>query len=120
MGAAKSKVTVQAVTGGEQLATGQPSGQTVQVIGYPDGKDAPVSCENVALPFGSTELEFECDGYTTGTSGGPMLTKVSKHTGTGTVIGVIGGYEQGGDSPSTSYAAKFDAHVRALYERASK
>lgn len=77
-----------------------------------------VSCENVVLSFGSTQLEFKCGGYTTGTSGGPMLADVNPKTGIGTVLGVIGGYEQGGDTPSVSYAAKFEANVKALYQLA--
>jgi hypothetical protein len=32
------------------------------------------------------------------------------------VIGVIGGYQQGGDSPDISYAAAFGPNVRALYD----
>jgi V8-like Glu-specific endopeptidase len=112
----KNTSSIQSMTGGEQLATGESCGQTVEVIGYPDTKTAPVSCENVVLSFGSTQLEFKCGGYTTGTSGGPMLANVSEQTGIGTVIGVIGGYEQGGDTPSVSYAAKFKANVQALYE----
>jgi hypothetical protein len=39
-------------------------------------------------------------------------------TGLGTVIGVIGGYEQGGDTPSVSYSARFGSSVRALYNKA--
>jgi hypothetical protein len=31
------------------------------------------------------------------------------------VIGVIGGYEQGGDTPQVSYSAMFEANVAALY-----
>ena len=52
-------------------------------------------------------MEFDCGGYTNGTSGGPFLANVHPATGLGTVIGVIGGYEQGGDTPSVSYSARF-------------
>jgi hypothetical protein len=34
------------------------------------------------------------------------------------VIGVIGGYEQGGDTPSVSYSARFGQAVRNLYNTA--
>jgi hypothetical protein len=34
------------------------------------------------------------------------------------VIGVIGGYEQGGNTPSVSYSARFGQAVRNLYNTA--
>ena len=64
------------------------------------------------------QLEFDCGGYTDGTSGGPFLTSVDPLTGQGSVIGVIGGYEQGGDVPQISYSAMFGANVAALYQTA--
>lgn len=53
-----------------------------------------------------------------GTSGGPFLAGFGPGTGEGTVAGVIGGYEQGGDIPAASYSAVFGPAVRALYETA--
>ena len=40
------------------------------------------------------------------------------HRGRPTVIGVIGGYEQGGDSPSGSYAARFSRRFAILSRQA--
>ena len=60
-------------------------------------------------------MEFDCGGYTDGTSGGPFLANVHPATGRGAVIGVIGGYEQGGDTPIVSYSARFGPAVAALY-----
>jgi hypothetical protein len=53
-----------------------------------------------------------------GTSGGPFLANVHPATGPGAVLGVIGGYEQGGDTPSVSYSARFGQAVRDLYDQA--
>jgi hypothetical protein len=36
------------------------------------------------------------------------------------VIGVIGGYQQGGDTPWKSYAAKFESNISILYQLAIK
>lgn len=36
-------------------------------------------------------------------------------TGQGVVVGVIGGYEQGGYIPAVSYSAQFTSNVSALY-----
>ena len=114
-GAAKP---VQELTGGENLATGWKAAQLVQVIGYPDGRERPVTCTARTRAFGTRQMEFDCGGYTDGTSGGPFLANVHPATGEGWVVGVIGGYEQGGDTPSVSYSARFGQPVRDLYDRA--
>ena len=94
----------QDLTGGEQLGIGWPARVWVDVIGYPDATEQPITCENESKPLGAREMEFDCGGYTDGTSGGPFLGRVDPSTGDGTVIGVIGGYEQGGDIASVSYS----------------
>ena len=109
---------VQELTGGENLATGWKAAQLVQVIGYPDGRQRPVTCTARTRPFGPRQMKFDCGGYTDGTSGGPFLANVHPATGLGAVIGVIGGYEQGGDTPSVSYSARFGQAVRDLYDKA--
>jgi V8-like Glu-specific endopeptidase len=109
---------VQELTGGENLATGWKAAQRVQVIGYPDGRQRPITCTTRTRPFGTRQMEFDCGGYTDGTSGGPFLGNVHPATGLGAVIGVIGGYEQGGDTPSVSYSTRFGQAVRNLYNNA--
>jgi V8-like Glu-specific endopeptidase len=111
-------VPIENVTGAETLGTGQPAGELVQVIGYPDGADQPVWCAGQAKGFSATQLEFDCGGYPDGTSGGPFLADVNPATGQGTVIGVIGGYQQGGDTSEVSYAASFGTAVAILYAQA--
>jgi hypothetical protein len=111
-------VPIESVTGAERLGTGWHEPALVQVIGYPDAANQPVTCTNWAKNFSPTQLEFDCDGYTDGTSGGPFLANVSAKNGQGTVIGVIGGYEQGGDTPQVSYSPAFGSAVAALYRSA--
>jgi hypothetical protein len=114
-----SSVPVQDVTGAERLATGTPvSRQLVQVIGYPNATNQPVTCQNWLRQPMAGQLEFDCGGYTNGTSGGPFLSEVDQATGQGLVIGVIGGYQQGGDTPQVSYSAVLGANAAALYKRA--
>ncbi len=110
---------IQDVTGGEQLGIGRATGHDVRVVGYPQGSNAPIRCDNLARGFSPTQLVFDCGGYTDGTSGGPFLEDVNPTTELGTVIGVIGGYEQGGDIASVSYAARFGALVADLYKTAT-
>jgi V8-like Glu-specific endopeptidase len=107
------------VTGAEQLTTSTSVPRLVQVIGYPLYTNEPVTCMNWTRTFSSTQLEFDCGGYPDGTSGGPFLANADSPTGMGTVIGVIGGYEQGGDTDAVSYAAVFGPRVAALYQEAS-
>jgi V8-like Glu-specific endopeptidase len=111
-------IGIQQVTGAERVGIDKLGSLPVQVIGYPDREDAPVTCHgrtSVPLPH---QLEFDCGRYTDGTSGGPFLMNVGPGSGTGTVIGVIGGYQEGGDVPQISYAAEFGANVARLYRAA--
>jgi V8-like Glu-specific endopeptidase len=119
LSAATDGVPIEDITGAERLGTSESAGTLVQVIGYPDGASQPVWCVNWTKSFSPTQLEFDCAGYTDGTSGGPFLSDVSGTSGEGTIIGVIGGYEQGGLSPSVSYASVFGAEVAALYQTAA-
>jgi V8-like Glu-specific endopeptidase len=111
-----SSSRIQDVTGGERLGIGWHARAWVQVIGYPNATQQPITCQNESKPSGTSELEFDCGGYTDGTSGGPFLGRVDPRTGIGTVIGVIGGYEQGGDIASVSYSPGFSSAVEALYQ----
>ena len=111
--------SIQQVTGADQLGTGWGPVQAVQVIGYPQDTDWPITCQATTSAFGSEQLKFTCAGYTDGTSGGPFLAQVNPATGLGAVIGVIGGYQQGGNTPSVSYSPRFGRAVAALYRLAA-
>jgi V8-like Glu-specific endopeptidase len=113
---AGSVTPIEDVTGAEQLETGSAVRQLVEVIGYPDSGDQPIACRNWTREPMPDQLEFDCGGYTDGTSGGPFLADVNPLNGQGTVIGVIGGYEQGGLTPQISYSSLFGANVAALYQ----
>ncbi len=121
-----SAVPVQDLTGGEALGIGEPAGRPVTVAGYPDTANRMVSCENTVAAVSPTQFEFDCDGFTDGTSGSPLLAQSvpagasgqAAANGIDMVIGVIGGYEQGGSTASVSYAARFSQHFAALYQRA--
>lgn len=114
---AGGKVAVQGLTGGEAIGIDVSAGQRVRVAGYPDGEDAPISCANTTLEFSPTQYEFDCGGFEDGTSGSPLLA-VGPGVGADTVIGVIGGYEQGGSTPAVSYAARFSTRLASLYQTA--
>ncbi|HUZ23403.1 MAG TPA: serine protease [Streptosporangiaceae bacterium] len=119
--AGRPGLRIEKYTGSEALETGTPLPQQVRVIGYPDRNNLPVTCGASARAFDPGHLHqmvFDCDGYTNGTSGGPFLAHATA-AGTGKVIGVIGGYQEGGDTPNVSYSARFLANVAALYKTAT-
>jgi hypothetical protein len=62
-------------------------------------------------------MEFYCHGYRDGTSGGPWVIGYTGR-GTGTLFGVIGGYEDGGDYEWASYSAVLGAPALSLFRQA--
>jgi V8-like Glu-specific endopeptidase len=90
----------------------------VHVTGYPDKSDAPVTCRNLTAKQSATQLRFSCHGFFGGTSGSPWVARFNPLTRTGTIIGVIGGYQAGGDTDSVSYSSYFGDGIRGLYEEA--
>ena len=106
------------MTGSEQLGIDQQPTGVVRVIGYPNAQQQPISCQNRTAEFSAQQLQFDCGGFTDGTSGGPFLSDVSPATGDGLVVGVIGGHEQGGLTPAISYSPTFGSNVAALYRSA--
>ncbi|MFC4912164.1 trypsin-like serine peptidase [Actinomadura gamaensis] len=106
---------VQDVAGAMTLETDGPVSGQARVVGYPSDTEKPVSCRNRVEPYSTTQLRFTCDGFPNGTSGGPFLTGDDEKT----VVGVIGGYEQGGDSADVSYSVIFGSRVKNLYQSAS-
>jgi V8-like Glu-specific endopeptidase len=114
----RSRKRIENLTGGENLATGWRAAQVAQVIGYPNADRRPITCTSRTKAFGAHQMEFDCGGFTNGTSGGPFLAYVDQRSGLGNVVGVIGGYQQGGYTPSVSYSPRFGPAVRALYNEA--
>ena len=109
---------IQQVLGANELGSDTGYQYLVKVTGYPSSADAPITCINWTSKESDTQLEFDCGGYTGGTSGSPWVTNFNPRTHTGTIVGVIGGYQEGGDTPSVSYSPYFGSAVHQLYEQA--
>jgi len=90
----------------------------VRVTGYPATTDAPVACIDWTSQQSTDQLRFACGGYPGGTSGSPWVTDFNPRTRTGTIVGVIGGYQQGGDTPAVSYSSYLGPDVERLYRQA--
>ncbi|WP_199931355.1 trypsin-like serine peptidase [Streptomyces sp. CB02923] len=108
---------VEELTGAERIRFSPPGGLPTLTVGYPDDRETPVSCRNTTTLVPG-QLRFDCAGFPNGTSGGPMLTGIDPDTGLGTVTGVIGGLDDGGDD-ETSYSSWFGPDTAALYHRAA-
>ncbi|MBT2387090.1 serine protease [Streptomyces sp. ISL-11] len=115
---------VESAVGGFDLAvrTGY-AHRDVRLIGYPGSSDAkypkPLDCRSSTHRYTSTDpkapgdfLEIACAGYVGGTSGGPFLVRGPAGP---VLIGVIGGYHTGGDTPDISYSSYFNEDLLALY-----
>ena len=104
---------IEDVVGANPLGTGEAFTSQVRMTGYPDSGETPITCVNATTRKGTYQRAIDCPAYTGGTSGGPWIS-----TTTGAVIGLIGGYQEGGDTPDTSYSAYFDHTVASLYATA--
>ena len=111
---------IQARTGGLTVGFTRWYRGTVEVIGYNDTDGTPVRCTAKRFKFRTGQMEFYCHDFRSGTSGGPWIIGYRAKTGTGTVIGVIGGYETGGDYDWASYSAYFGHALRVLFGQAEK
>ncbi|GAA3035022.1 trypsin-like peptidase domain-containing protein [Kitasatospora albolonga] len=110
---------VQQVLGANKLGVNRGYTLPVKVTGYPSSGEVPITCANQTSQQSPTQLRIDCPDYTGGTSGSPWVTDFDPQTRTGTVVGVIGGYQEGGDTPDTSYSSYFGDRVQALYARAT-
>ncbi|HTZ94227.1 MAG TPA: trypsin-like serine protease [Streptosporangiaceae bacterium] len=109
---------IQEILGANRLGPDQDSRQLVHVTGYPASSDAPITCVNWASPVSGTQQRFACPGYTGGTSGSPWVVRFSKQSHTGTIIGVLGGYQEGGATPYVSYSDRIGPVIERLYRQA--
>ncbi|WP_269857333.1 trypsin-like serine peptidase [Streptomyces sp. RPT161] len=118
---------VEDVAGGFDLAVYSGYAHShVRLIGYPGFSDAshpkPLDCWSSTHKYTSTDpgapgdfLEIACAAYIDGTSGGPFLVRDPFGYA---LIGVIGGYHTGGDTPDISYSSYFTKDTLALYVHA--
>ncbi|MFK4145707.1 trypsin-like peptidase domain-containing protein [Streptomyces sp. NPDC004065] len=105
---------VEDVVGGNRFATGTATGATaVTLTGYPDSRDEPIRCTNKPRRQGGSQQRIDCPEFTAGTSGSPWVN------GDREVVGVLGGHEEGGLTPDTSYSVVLGAEAAELYEEAA-
>ena len=109
---------VQRVTGGLRLGINLGYSHRITVIGYNNTDDTPIRCATSSFKHAPHQMKFRCHNFQNGTSGGPWILGYHGRTGTGTVFGVIGGYQQGGNFPWASYSAYFSGPASRLFRQA--
>lgn len=108
---------IQRATGGLRFGAGLRYGRWTGLIGYNNAVEDPVWCAAHSHEFRPGQLVFYCHGYRDGTSGGPWVIGLTSR-GTGTLYGVIGGYQQGGRYEWASYSPALGPAALALYRQA--
>ncbi|GAA2750934.1 serine protease [Kitasatospora cinereorecta] len=104
---------IEDVVGANTLGLNAGWSDQVRLYGYPGDTEMPILCTNATTKQDTFQRTISCPAFPGGTSGGPWID-----TTTGQVIGIIGGYEQGGDSDDVSYSAYFDHTIGDLYRKA--
>ncbi|MER5548040.1 trypsin-like peptidase domain-containing protein [Streptomyces sp. NPDC001118] len=105
---------IEDVVGANRFTTGTATGATaVTVTGYPDSREAPISCTNKPTAHSKTQQRIDCPAFTSGTSGSPWIN------GDGQVVGILGGHEEGGDTDDVSYSVALGRAAADLYKDAT-
>lgn len=109
---------IQLVTGGLRLGINVGYAHDMYVIGLNNTDSQPLGCATKSFEFEPGQMEFYCNSFWDGTSGGPWILHLNQSTGSGVIFGDIGGYEQGGDYPWASYSDYYGAATLRLFLRA--
>jgi V8-like Glu-specific endopeptidase len=111
---------IQRVTGALRLGIHRPYDRPIEAIGYNNTGQKPIECATRSFEFEPGQMEFYCRDYRAGTSGGPWIVRYDRANGSGLVVGVIGGYERGGDYPWASYSPYFARQALDLFLEAER
>ncbi|HKS47352.1 MAG TPA: trypsin-like peptidase domain-containing protein [Amycolatopsis sp.] len=111
--------SLESETGANRLGTDRGFANLVTLSGYPDDSETPVVCQDTTTREDTYQTRIDCPGFPDGTSGGPWVIGAGARGG-GTVVGVIGGYQEGGDTADVSYSSYFDQDIATLYKTAIK
>lgn len=109
--------SVQQAIGGLRIMFNPGYEHLVRVAGYPAGADAPIACLNWTTQY-QVYVKFACTGFYGGTSGSPFVTGFGKGNHDGTIVGVLGGYQEGGSTPDVSYSDYLGDDIEKLYSQA--
>lgn len=83
---------IEDMLGANQLGIDSGYQYLVRVTGYAASADALISYVNWTSRQSASQLRFDCGGFT---GGSPWVTHFNTRTHNGTIVGVIGGYQEG-------------------------
>lgn len=101
--------TLESITGADTFTTWPGYQNGVMVAAYPLGASRPVGCSGTTKKYTGTQIELDCGGLPDGASGSPFIASGNR------LVGVLGGYEQGGNTPDTSYSIYFSDEIAQIY-----
>lgn len=111
--------SIESVVGGAAIGTMPASGTDVTVSGYAAGTGGGTTTCTIptatTTTSGVTYPTFTCGSFPEGTSGSPWLTYTN---GKATLVGLIGGLQQGGCTAQTSYSSPINGTLNSLVARA--
>lgn len=105
--------TLESITGASTFTASPGYANAVSVVSYPLTAKRPVGCATTTAEFRATQLRLDCSGLPEGASGSPFLASGDR------LVGILGGYQQGGNSADTSYSVYLDDRAAALFQAAS-
>ncbi len=111
---------IQSMLGADRLGIHQGFTNVVRVTGYPATGAEPITCVSRTSRESRHQMRFRCGGFSAGTSGSPWVARFNPRTNQGVIVGVIGGYQRGGDSSAVSYSPYFGDDVKSLYQTAAR
>ncbi|GAA2029098.1 trypsin-like peptidase domain-containing protein [Catenulispora yoronensis] len=108
-----STQTLESITGASTFTASPGYTNAVSVVSYPLTASRPVGCATSTTKFSATQLRLDCSGLPEGASGSPFLASGNR------LVGILGGYQQGGSSADTSYSIYFDERIAAVFKAAA-
>jgi V8-like Glu-specific endopeptidase len=110
---------IQDVLGADKLAINSGYLHLVRVTGYASGAGGPVTCFAWTARQTSSVQRLDCVSFTGGISGSPWVTGFNPATRDGTIIGVTGGYQGGGNTAAATYSPYLGTTIARLYSAAT-
>lgn len=106
--------SLESITGADTFSAWPGYTNAVSVAAYPLTASRPVGCSGTTKKYSGTQQELDCGGLPDGASGSPFIASGNR------LVGVLGGYQKGGNTPATSYSVYFSGRIKNIYEATAK
>lgn len=106
--------SLESATGADTFTVTPGYTNAISIASYPLTASRPLGCAATTKRYSDTQLELDCAGLPEGASGSPFIASGDR------LVGVLGGYQQGGNSPTTSYSIYFSTRIAKIYEATAR